>query len=86
MNETATESAGAEALMALGILILILAAIVLTLWFLRKRVAIIGEFIAFLWERKLWWMMPIMFMFLLLVVVIVLSQQSAIAPFIYTLF
>ena len=43
-----------------------------------------------LWEflkvRKKFWMAPIIIVLLLLGVLIVLSQGSAVAPFIYTLF
>jgi len=43
-----------------------------------------------LWEflkvRKKFWMAPIVIVLLLLGVLIVLSQGSAVAPFIYTLF
>jgi hypothetical protein len=36
--------------------------------------------------RKKWWLAPIMIMLILLSTLIVLTQGSAIAPFIYTLF
>ena len=49
-----------------------------------------GEFIAELWafmkERKKFWLAPIVIVLLLLGSLIVLTQGSAIAPFIYTLF
>jgi hypothetical protein len=44
------------------------------------------ELLGFLWERKLWWMLPMVSMLLLLGILLVLAQSSAIAPFIYTLF
>ena len=48
------------------------------------------DFIAALWgflrERKKFWMAPIIVVMLLLGALIVLSQGSAVAPFIYTLF
>lgn len=47
---------------------------------------IIKEFIEFLMKRKKWWLTPIVLMMLLLGALIVLTQGSAIAPFIYTLF
>ena len=40
----------------------------------------------FLQERKKFWMWPIVFVLLLLGGLIVISQGSAVAPFIYTLF
>lgn len=44
------------------------------------------EFFAFLRVRKKFWMIPILFMMVVLGGLLVLSQGSAVAPFIYTLF
>ena len=48
------------------------------------------SFVAELWEflkvRKKFWMIPILFMMVLLGGLIVMTQGSAIAPFIYTVF
>jgi hypothetical protein len=44
------------------------------------------ELWAFLRVRKKFWLWPIFFVMALLGVLIVLTQGSAIAPFIYTLF
>ena len=44
------------------------------------------EFWLFLKERKIWWMAPIVIFLLLLSALIVLTEGSAAAPFIYTLF
>jgi len=41
---------------------------------------------AFMKERKKFWLMPIIIVLLLLGALIVLTQGSAVAPFIYTLF
>ena len=51
-----------------------------------RRVGIMSELLGFLWERKLWWMIPMVSVLLLLGIIIVFAQSSAIAPFIYTLF
>jgi hypothetical protein len=51
-----------------------------------RRVGIMGELMRFLWERKLWWLMPMVGVLLLLGILIIFAQSSAIAPFIYTLF
>ena len=40
----------------------------------------------FLRVRKKWWLGPIVLMLLLLGMLLVLTQGSAVAPFIYTLF
>jgi competence protein ComGC len=49
-----------------------------------------GEFLTELWafmkERKKFWLLPIFVVLLLLGTLIVLTQGSAVAPFIYTLF
>jgi hypothetical protein len=46
----------------------------------------LGEFWAYLRERKKFWLLPIVTVLLVLGAVIVLTQGSAVAPFIYTLF
>ena len=51
-----------------------------------SKIAIIGEFWEFLKIRKKWWLTPIVVMLVLLGALIVLTEGSAIAPFIYTLF
>lgn len=50
------------------------------------KIKIMAEFWEFLKERKKWWLIPIVLFLLLLGAVIILSQGSAVAPFIYTLF
>ena len=40
----------------------------------------------FLSVRKKWWLAPIILFMLVLSLIIVLSQGSAVAPFIYTIF
>ena len=48
------------------------------------------SFLAELWdflrERKKFWLLPILFMMVLLGGLLVLTQGSAVAPFIYTVF
>ena len=50
------------------------------------KASIIGEFWEFLRVRKKYWLAPIVFFLLLLGALIVMTQGSALAPFIYTLF
>jgi hypothetical protein len=49
-----------------------------------------GEFVMELWafmkERKKFWLLPILVVLLLFGSLIVLTQGSAVAPFVYTLF
>ena len=50
------------------------------------RMGIIGELFSFLWQRKLWWLIPMIVVIVLFGVLLVFAQGSAVAPFIYTLF
>ena len=47
---------------------------------------LLKDLLAFMRERKKFWLAPIIIVLLLLGGLIVLTQGSAIAPFIYTLF
>ena len=53
---------------------------------LTTRFGIAGELLAFLWQRKLWWLIPMVFVLLLFGGLMVTAQSSALGPFIYTLF
>jgi hypothetical protein len=53
---------------------------------IKGRASVIWELLRFLWERKLWWMIPIVLVLLLFGLLIFFTQSSAVAPFIYTLF
>ena len=47
---------------------------------------IVSEIILFLWERKLWWMIPMVTVLLLFGLLLIFASSSGVAPFIYTLF
>jgi hypothetical protein len=49
------------------------------------RASTLAEVFSFLWERKLWWMMPLFILLLLLGLIIVLGQSAAVAPWLYPL-
>jgi NAD/NADP transhydrogenase beta subunit len=51
-----------------------------------SKMGIFGELLLFLWKRKLWWMIPMIIVLVLFGLLLILTQGSAIAPFIYTLF
>ena len=51
-----------------------------------SKLAILSEFRDFLKTRKKLWLGPIVFIMLLMSMLIVLTEGSAVAPFIYTLF
>lgn len=53
---------------------------------MKSRLGIMGELLTFLWERKLWWMIPLVLVLFLFGILITLAQNPVIAPFIYTLF
>ncbi len=50
------------------------------------KLKIITEYIMFLKDHKKWWLLPIVIILLLLGLLIILTQGSALAPFIYTIF
>jgi hypothetical protein len=52
----------------------------------REKMGLIPELWAFMKVRKKWWLGPIVIMLVLLGLLIVLTQGTAVAPFIYTLF
>ena len=51
-----------------------------------SKLSILSEFWDFLRVRKKWWLAPIVMILLLLGALIVLTEGSAVAPFIYTIF
>ena len=52
----------------------------------KIRLGIVAELFAFLWQRKLWWLIPMIALLVVLGVLFVLAQGSPLAPFVYTLF
>ncbi len=53
---------------------------------IQRRGRVIRELFHFLWEQKLWWMIPMMVLLILFAVLLIFAQSTAIGPFIYTLF
>lgn len=51
-----------------------------------RMAGFLGELWDFMRERKKFWLAPIIIMLILLGGLIILSEGSAVAPFIYTLF
>ena len=47
---------------------------------------IAGEIVSFLWQRKLWWLIPMITMLLLIGLVLVFATSSGALPFLYPLF
>lgn len=50
------------------------------------KAGIIGELLAHLWDRKLWWLTPMVAVIIIVGLLLIFIQASGIAPFIYTLF
>jgi hypothetical protein len=50
------------------------------------KLSIAAEFWDFLKVRKKWWLAPIVILLALLGALIILTEGSAVAPFVYTLF
>jgi len=53
---------------------------------MMTNLGIVGEFLTFLWQRKLWWLIPMVVMLLVLALLLVFASASGVGPFIYTLF
>jgi len=51
-----------------------------------SKLSLLGEFWTFLRVRKKFWLAPIIIVLMLLGLLIVLSEGTALAPFIYTIF
>ncbi|MCW5830029.1 MAG: hypothetical protein KIT79_12025 [Deltaproteobacteria bacterium] len=52
----------------------------------KERAGTLAEFKDFLMERKLYWMAPIVIVLLAIGFLLVMTQGTAVAPFIYTIF
>lgn len=50
------------------------------------RFSIVGELFGFLWERKLWWLIPMVVVLVAFGLLLVFAQATGLAPFVYTLF
>ena len=53
---------------------------------MNAKLSILKEFWSFLRFRKKWWLAPIVILLLTLGLILVLTEGSALAPFIYSLF
>ncbi len=47
---------------------------------------VVLELFGFLWARKLWWLLPMVFVLVLFGLLMIFASASGIGPFIYTLF
>jgi hypothetical protein len=53
---------------------------------LRTRFGIVSELLSFLWQQKMWWLIPMVLVLLAFGGLMITAQSSALGPFIYTLF
>lgn len=53
---------------------------------LTRRFSVIGELFQFLWQQRLWWLIPMVGVLLVFGLLLLFAQSSPLAPFIYTLF
>ena len=51
-----------------------------------SNLSVAGELLAFLWQRKLWWLIPMVAVLLIFGLLLIFASASGIGPFIYTLF
>ena len=50
------------------------------------NMGVAGEVLAFLWQRKRWWLIPLVTALLLFGLLLIFATASGVAQFIYTLF
>ena len=53
---------------------------------MSSNVGIVGQLLTFLWQRKLWWLIPMVTVLLLFGLLLIFASASGVGPFIYTLF
>jgi hypothetical protein len=53
---------------------------------MTSNFGVVSELLAFLWQRKLWWLIPMVVVLLVFGLLLVFASASGIGPFIYTLF
>ena len=53
---------------------------------IQRRSRIIQELFQFLWEQKLWWMIPMVALLIFFAVLLIFASSTLLAPFVYTLF
>jgi hypothetical protein len=51
-----------------------------------RRAGVLNGLFAFLWRKRLWWMIPVLLAVLAVAFIVAVASHPAAAPFIYTLF
>jgi hypothetical protein len=52
---------------------------------LKSHSIIVGEVFSFLWQRKLWWLIPLAVLIFIIGIFFAIAQVSSVAPFMYPL-
>jgi hypothetical protein len=50
------------------------------------NLGVVGELLGFLWERKLWWLIPMVALLMVFGLLLIFASSSGVGPLIYTLF
>lgn len=53
---------------------------------MTSNFGVAGELLVYLWQRKLWWLIPMVMVLLSFGLLVVFASTSGVGPFIYTLF
>ena len=53
---------------------------------MTSNFGVVSELLGFLWQRKLWWLIPMIVVLLVFGLLLIFASASGIGPFIYTLF
>jgi len=53
---------------------------------MASNLGVVAELFGYLWQRRLWWLIPMVALLMLFGVLLVFASTSGIGPFIYTLF
>lgn len=53
---------------------------------MRGVIATVGELLQFFWQRRHWWLVPMVVLLMVFAVLIVLGSVAGVGPFIYTIF
>gem|GEM_PF-1271432 len=48
------------------------------------KFSIAGSLFGFMWRRKLWWMLPVVFVLMVFGILIAVGSSTGVGPFIYT--
>lgn len=53
---------------------------------MSSNFGVVSELLRFLWQRKLWWLIPMVAVLLIFGLLLIFASASGVGPFIYSLF